>query len=75
MSIEKQVMILYAGTRGYVDQIPLDSVKNWETGMLRFMETNHPEIGRSILEHKRITDATEKQLVEALKGYNLTWNV
>jgi F-type H+-transporting ATPase subunit alpha len=75
MSIEKQVMILYAGTRGYVDQIPLDSVKNWETGMLRYMETNHPEIGRSILEHKRITDATEKQLVEALKGYNLTWNV
>ena len=73
MSLEHQVIELYAGTRGFADDVPLESMRAWENSMLKFMETNHPEIGKDIAEKKRITDENEKLLVEALKNFNLSW--
>lgn len=75
MSMEDQVIVLFAGTRGYADNIELDMVKSWENALLRYMDNNHPEIARSILDKKRITEETEAQLVEALKNFNTTWTV
>lgn len=73
MSLENQVIELYAGTRGFADEIPLESMRAWEIGLLKFMETQHPEIGRDIAENRRITDENEKALVEAIKNFNLSW--
>ncbi len=44
MSLEHQVIVLFAGTRGFADEIQLEMVRSWENGLLRYMETNHPEI-------------------------------
>ncbi|MCE5209632.1 MAG: F0F1 ATP synthase subunit alpha, partial [Chloroflexi bacterium] len=73
ISMGNQVIVLFAGTRGYADDVPLESVRAWETGLLKYMDTNHPEIGKDILENKRITEATEQMLGEAIKNYNLGW--
>ena len=43
--VEKQVMIIYAATNGYLDDVPLDQVAEWETAFYRYMDANHPEIG------------------------------
>jgi len=75
MSLEEEVMILFAGTNGYADQIPLEQMRQWETGMLRFMEMTYPEIGRDIAERKQITPETENKLKEALKTFNASWTV
>ena len=56
MSLDSQVIVLFAATNGYSDQIPLDRMKAWETDLVRHMETSHPEIGKDIAEKKRITD-------------------
>ncbi len=42
--------------------------------MLRYMETSHPEIGKSIAKEKRITEENEAQLREALDAFNSTWS-
>ena len=73
ISMENQVIVLFAGTRGYADDVPLESVRAWETGLLKYMDTNHPEVGKDILDNKRITEATEQMLGEAIKNYNLGW--
>jgi len=73
MSLEEEVMVLYAGTNGYADQIPLERMRQWEAGMLRFMEMTYPEIGRDIAEHKQITPEVENHLKEALKTFNASW--
>ena len=56
MSLENQVMVIFAGTQGYADKVPLDRMRAWETALLRYMETSYPEIGKDIAEKKRISD-------------------
>jgi F-type H+-transporting ATPase subunit alpha len=72
-SLESQVIEIYAGTRGYADNIPLERMRAWEVALLRFMETSHPEIGKSILEEKRITPENEELLKQALEAFTSSW--
>jgi F-type H+-transporting ATPase subunit alpha len=73
MSLEQQVMVIFAGTRGFTDSVPVDAMKAWETSFLRFMETSHPEIGRDIAERKLITEETDNRLREAIQAFNAGW--
>jgi F-type H+-transporting ATPase subunit alpha len=74
LSLEDQVMEIFAGTRGYADNVPLDRMRQWETSLLRYMQTTHPDIGKSIIEDKRITQETEGKLVQALETFVSTWH-
>jgi F-type H+-transporting ATPase subunit alpha len=73
MPLEYQVMVLFGGTQGYADRVPLDRMRAWETSLLRFLETSHPELGKDIAEKKRITDETTEKLRSALEAFNSTW--
>lgn len=73
MSLENQVIELFAGTQGYADHVPLERMRAWEIALLRYMESSHPEIGRSIAENKRITPETEEKLRAALEAFRATW--
>ncbi len=75
MSLANQVLVIFAGTQGFADQVPLDQMRSWETGLLRFMETSYPEIGRDIADKKRISDETREKLRAALEDYGSTWQV
>jgi len=66
MPLEKQVMILYAAINGYNDDIAVDKVTAFETNFHRFMETNHPEIGKAIASEKEISAETEEALKTAI---------
>ncbi len=69
VSLEKQVMILYAAINGYVDDIPIDKVVAFETNFHRFMEANHPEIGEAITKEKEISPETEGKLKAAIEEF------
>lgn len=73
MSLENQVMSLFAGVNGFVDHVPVERVKAWENAFLRYMESSHPEIGKDIHEKKIITPETESRLREAIQGFNAAW--
>ncbi len=73
LSLENQVIEIYAGTNGYADNVSLDQMRQWEISLLRFMDTSHPEIGKAIVEDKRITTETEEQLVQVLTAFMSTW--
>ena len=73
MSLENMVIVIYAGTQGYADKVPLDRMRAWETSLLRFMETSYPEIGKDIAEKKRLTDETQAMLQSALDAFRNTW--
>ncbi len=74
MSLDHQVMILYAGTNGYVDKAPVGRVSEWETAFLRFMDTQYPAVGQSILAEKRIAEENEKALRAALEEFSRAWS-
>ena len=66
VALEKQVMILYAAVNGYIDDVPVDKVTAFEVDFYRFMEANHPEIGRAIAREGEITTETGEALKQAI---------
>ena len=66
MSLGKEVMILYAVTNGYLDDVPVDKAIAWEGNFHRFMETNHPELEQKINDDKEIKPETEEALKKAI---------
>jgi F-type H+-transporting ATPase subunit alpha len=73
MPLEQQVIVLFAGTQGYADKIPLEDMRRWEASLIRFMESSYPEIGKEIAEKKVITDETREKLVAALENFTASW--
>src|SRR5436305_166646 len=72
MPVEQQVMIIYAANNGYLDDIPLDKVKEAEANFHLFMSSNHPEIGRFIAETKDLSDETAQALKSAIEEWKRT---
>ncbi len=75
--VEKQVMIIFAATNGYLDDVPVDTVGAWETAFYRYMDANKPEVGQSIVEQSvtgknKMSDDLLKQLRAAIEEYKQT---
>ena len=73
MSLENQVLVLFAGTQGFADTVPIEKMKKWEIELLRYLSASHPELGRDIAANKRITEENEKALRTALSAFQVTW--
>jgi F-type H+-transporting ATPase subunit alpha len=73
MSLSDQVIVLFAGTNGYADQVPVTNMAQWQADLLRFMDASYPEVGRDITEKKAITDSNRQSMVKALDAFLHTW--
>ncbi len=73
VSLENQVTLLFAGTNGYADDIPIERVQAWKESILRYLETSHSDLVKDIAEKKQVTEETESALHEAIKTFNNTW--
>ena len=69
MSVERQVVAIFAGTKGYLDGIAVESVQRFRDEVLDFIASAHPEIAESITTEKKITDETEASLRKALDEF------
>jgi F-type H+-transporting ATPase subunit alpha len=69
LSLEKQVTILFAGTRGFLDKLPVDALGQYEAGLYTFVEERYPKVFSELSEKQEITDDIEKMLREALTAY------
>ncbi len=73
VELEQQVISLFAATNGYLDKVPVEQVRAWETALLRNLQTSRPEIPRDIAANKRITSETEAALREAIEAFQRGW--
>ena len=73
MSLDKEVLILYAVNNGDLDDVPIERCQEFEEGFLRHMETAHPEIGRAILETRDIKEDMEESLKGAIQEFKATF--
>ena len=72
-SLAEQVIVMFAGTQDFASTVGLEDMRKWEVDLLRYMETSHPEIGKTISDEKRISDDTEAKLRQALETFKSTW--
>ncbi|MBQ4059718.1 MAG: F0F1 ATP synthase subunit alpha [Lachnospiraceae bacterium] len=69
MPVEKQVVIIYAATKRYLLDIPVNEILDFEAGLFEFVDTQYPEIFSQIRENKKLTEDVEKLLNEAITAY------
>jgi F-type H+-transporting ATPase subunit alpha len=69
MPLEEQVMVLYAAINGYIDDVPVNKVVDFETNFYAFMEARYPKIGKAIAKEKDISEETEKTLKTAISEF------
>ncbi|MFS0836239.1 F0F1 ATP synthase subunit alpha [Paenibacillus sp. 1P03SA] len=76
MPFEKQVISIYAATKGFLDELPVKDITRYEKEFLAYLDANKPEIASSIRDTKDLTSDTEKALVAAietfLKGFSVS---
>lgn len=70
MSLEDQVISIFALTKGYGRGVPVDQIQTYAGNLLQFMRTSHPEIGQAIGSQKAINKDVESALKAALAEYN-----
>ena len=68
LALEEEVLILFAGSKGYLDDIEVDDIQSFESYILEEMKNKHPSILRQIREDKVISDELEKSLADILSS-------
>jgi F-type H+-transporting ATPase subunit alpha len=70
LPVERQVAILYAGTVGHLDTVPVASLREYQVEFYKFLETRHPAILRDIAEKKQLDDQLKASLDAAIKEFS-----
>jgi len=68
--LERQVMIIFVATHGYLDDLPLETIKRFEQEFYPFMEKEYPDVVHTIAKTKDLDKATEAKLDEAAKKFH-----
>ncbi|MEE0152913.1 MAG: F0F1 ATP synthase subunit alpha [Acetatifactor sp.] len=69
MQVQYQVIIIYAVTKRFLLDVPVEDITRFEKEFFDYLDTKHPEIPAAIAEEKVISDATEEKLVKALNDF------
>ncbi len=73
LGVEKQVLIIYAGNRGFLDEFKVTQIKEYEEKLFGFFEEKHPKLLKKIAEKKEIDAELDEALSKALKEFNQTF--
>jgi F-type H+-transporting ATPase subunit alpha len=69
LKMEEQVCVIWAGTNGYLDPLPVSKVKEFETGLLALLRSKHSDILNTIRDTRDLDDATTEKLKQVVDGY------
>jgi len=73
LPVQEQVVVLYAGTRGYLDDVPIEAISKFEKEFLEFMRNSKADILNAIKESNDLDEATEEKLKAALEEFKKTF--
>jgi hypothetical protein len=73
LPVERQVAILFVGTAGVLDNVPTPRVREFEEGFYRFLESERPQILKTIAEKKELPDELSQELLKAAENFKSTF--
>ena len=73
MNIENQVLVIWAASNGYADEVAIEDVRDFEAALLKFVENSHPGLLQSIREKKSLTDEIIVDLKQVMADFKETW--
>ena len=72
--LQSEVVSIFAGTKGYADEIPVDRVREWEAGLLRHLESSHPDLMKRLASGEKMSSELESELGDVIDGFNRGWS-
>jgi F-type H+-transporting ATPase subunit alpha len=69
MPIEQQVVIIWAATNGFVDDLPVEAIKKFEAGLIDFLENTRGSLLQEIAEKKNLDDSLKDQMKAAVSEF------
>jgi F-type H+-transporting ATPase subunit alpha len=69
MHVIDQVMIIFAGSKGYLDKVDRHQVSAWEKQFLTFMREQRPEVRNALIKERKLSKELEQQLADAIKAF------
>jgi F-type H+-transporting ATPase subunit alpha len=72
MPVEQEVMVIYAGTKGYLDDVPLNRIAEFQNAFLTYVDQRQAGLRKDLEQKKELTDAIEGQLKQALDDFKKT---
>ncbi len=69
LPVEKQIIAIYAGTNGYLDDLEVEECRKFEEGLYEFLDSSYPELGRKIFDKKQLDDALRAEITKVLDEY------
>ena len=72
MQVEDQVITIFAAVRGFLVDIPTEKVVQFDNDLIKFMHNQHPEVGKKIVAQKKLDDALEAEISNAIKQFKET---
>jgi F-type H+-transporting ATPase subunit alpha len=69
MHVVDQILVIYAGTRGHLDKIPIPEVRTWEKQFLAFVQNQRPELRKVLAEKLELTDELRQQIEAAIAAF------
>ncbi len=69
MNVIDQVMVIYAGTKGFLDKVDVRQVSAWEEQFVRFMREQRSAVRNALIKERKLSPALEKQLAEAIQAF------
>ncbi|MBL0058576.1 MAG: F0F1 ATP synthase subunit alpha [Elusimicrobia bacterium] len=69
ISVAEQVALIYAATNGFLDDLPIDQLRRFETGLFEFLNKDRPEVLKALAEKKVLDDPMKAQLTQALTEF------
>jgi len=75
LPFSKQILIIYAGVNGYLDELPVGVIRRYEKELYEFVEQRYPEIYREIEEKKEIGESLKEKMDQALKEFQEVFKV
>ncbi|HZK80284.1 MAG TPA: F0F1 ATP synthase subunit alpha [Humisphaera sp.] len=73
MSVEQEVIVIFAGTQGFLDDVPIARVQEFQTALLAYLDASAPQIRQNLADKKELTADIDKEIREALKAFRATW--
>jgi F-type H+-transporting ATPase subunit alpha len=69
LPVERQVLVIYAGTHGHLDGVSTADCRRYERELFAFVETNYPGVLKKIAEQKKLDDTLEGEVGQALEAF------
>jgi F-type H+-transporting ATPase subunit alpha len=70
LAVEKQILVIYAGNRGFLDDFSIDQIESYEKRLFEYYEREHPELLKEIIEKKEISADLDEKINKAMTAFN-----